>query len=94
MPSKERIVLYHKIRKFRNCFYHYSLFRERNCLSISIEEIKDGKRSLKSVITDPEYSEKACLTFITILANTLTFPEQLQELYEDNDLNELTLERK
>ena len=92
MATLKRIILFHKTRKFRNCFYRYSLFRESGHLSISIEEINNGKTSFKSIIRDPEYSEKACLAFITILANTLTFPEQLHELYEENDLNTLPLE--
>ncbi len=92
MAKKKRSVLFRRTRKFRDAFYRYSMIKKNDHISISIEEIKDEKTSYKSMITDPEYSETVCMAFITILADTLTFPEQLQEIYEENDLNELPLE--
>ena len=87
MATQKRITLYYRVRKFRDRYYQYDLVKEGEHLTLSIEETKDGKILAKSEICDPEYSEKACLSFITILANTFTSPDFLQELYEENDLD-------
>lgn len=82
--------MFYKIRKIHKSIYQYSLFRKSGHLFISIEEIENGKLSFESTIRDPEYSEKACLAFITYLADTLTSPKLLQELYEENNLDRLS----
>ncbi len=90
MTPPIKIILFNRVRKFRDKFYHYTLFRQNGQFNISIEERKDGRLLFESRITDTRYSLETCLNFMTILANTLTFPEQLQELYEDNDLDDLS----
>ncbi|MBR4287875.1 MAG: hypothetical protein IKT50_00380 [Clostridia bacterium] len=87
MSTKKRVILYSEIRSFYQCIYHYLLFRENGQLFLSIEEIEDEKTNFKSTIADPGYSEEACLAFMMTLADTITSPQQLKELYEDNDLN-------
>lgn len=87
MSTKKRVILYSEIRSFYQCIYHYLLFRENGQLVLSIEESKDEKIIFRSTIEDPGYSEETCLAFMMTLADTITSPKQLKELYEENDLN-------